>query len=249
MLTAWRRLRGTPKRPRLLVHCCHHRVGTLWFSNILSEFAAQSGLRFFKGSQSELPEDADIFLQDHSRVAPRQLPSFRGTHIIRDPRDIAISGYFFHRTCDEDWCLAPQEKLGGQSYQSVLTSLDQNEGIAFEMRQTALVTYRDMLRWRYKNRNFLEIRYEDLIADESRSFTKIFEHYQLTPSQKALALDIALSYSFERVTRRPLGQTVNGAHLRNGRAGQWRDYFTAEHLALSRQLFGRGLRKLGYPDA
>ena len=232
---------------RLIVHCCHHRVGTLWFKTVLGSCAETFGLKFFEGEQSELPGDAAIFLQNHSKIRVRELPPLRGTHLIRDPRDVVVSGYYYHLSCEEEWCLVPQRRFGGRSYQDVLRTLGHDDGIEFEMRYAAAATFREMASWNYGDPRFLELKYEDLIADEARVFARIFEHYGFGAQEQRRALEIALSKSFERVTNRPVGVSEDGHHLRRGLPGQWREEFTAKHVALSEQLFGKGLVRLGYP--
>jgi hypothetical protein len=48
--------------PELLVHCCHHRSGTVWFTRVLSTVARRYGLHFQAGAQEALKPSTEVFL-------------------------------------------------------------------------------------------------------------------------------------------------------------------------------------------
>src|SRR4051794_32795369 len=82
-----------------LVHCAYHKVGTVWWGNILRAVAENCGLRYVEVSGPEEICSADVYLFQHSRHFDRSRfaeTPFRGTHMIRDPRDVLVSGYFYH---------------------------------------------------------------------------------------------------------------------------------------------------------
>ena len=67
----------THHRPgRLIVHCGHHRCGTVWFHRIFKALAERLALTYHRGQQSGLTDGADLFFQDHSRIDQTTLPSF-----------------------------------------------------------------------------------------------------------------------------------------------------------------------------
>jgi len=239
-------LKGIDAPKTLIVHAGHHKVGTLWFQRILRTMCNRFGWRYFTGDQAHLPASAHVFHQNHSRLDFDGLPPYVGSHLIRDPRDIVISGYFYHLGCGESWCVTPRSKFDGKSYQDVLRSLGQEAGIEFEMRHSARNTFRAMTKWNFTNENMIEIRYEDLVEDEQEVFRGIFRHYGLTTDQIRKSLEIVQSFSFENVTKRYVGQAKAGAHLRSGKVGQWRDHFTDRHIDLCKDLYGNGLIQLGY---
>lgn len=63
---------------KLIVHCCHHKVGTVWFKNVFRRVADRYGLIFQDCKQDELHSYTDIFLQDHSHINLFTLPDHRG---------------------------------------------------------------------------------------------------------------------------------------------------------------------------
>ena len=148
-------------KPPLIVHCCHHKVGTVWFLHVLTAISRHYGLRLHVGPQSDLGPEDGIFLEDHSRIDPGFLRPFRGSHMIRDPRDVVVSAYFYHLRTTEAWALEPREEFGGLSYQAHLQQLDRHEGLLAEIRRSASTVITDMTRWDYDDPRFLELRYED----------------------------------------------------------------------------------------
>lgn len=257
---AWERFVTRPLRRRLrnpfkdghavqLVHVADHRVGTVWFRRVLWSVAREHGLR--TGRMGAKADDswqrADVVLCpairefDRSRLGP-----FRGSHMVRDPRDVVVSGYHYHLWTDERWAHVPHERYRGLSYQDYLRSLDAEEGMAAEIRRCSERELPRMAAWDYHQPEFLELRYEDVIRDERTWFTRLFEHYGFTDDAVERSVALALERSFSKVSGRDVGATQEGSHLRSGQPGQWRDVFTEGHKALFRELNGDLLQTLGY---
>jgi len=244
---ARRALRIGPRSPfhdsldshALIVHCCHHKVGTVWFDNVLSAVAKHLGLRMYRGEQCDLPAEVDIFLQDHSRIEREALGDVCGSHIVRDPRDVVISAYFHHLRTDEPWVLRPRAEYGGRSYREHLRALDREAGILCEIERSASTVIRDMLAWDYAGNGFLELRYEDLLANEEAGFRRLFSHYGFSPPAVERSATIARRFSHTRMRSRT-------AHIRSGRPGEWREHFSKAHLAAFECFAGDAVERLGY---
>ena len=228
---------------RLIVHCCYHKVGTIWFENVFRGVGAHFGLTARSLRQEELTPATDIFLERHSAIDVAKLPPFRGSHIIRDPRDIVVSGYFYHLRCTEPWALEPDERLGGRSYQELLLALDEEAGIRTEMEAGfARRTLAAMAAWDYRQRAFLELRYEDFIADEDGQWERLFLHYGFRAGAARKAAVIARRYSLASGRYREWRKD----HVRSGQPGEWRAHFTDMHRGVFRDLFGDLLQQRGY---
>ena len=85
----------TEFRP-VIVHCCYHKTGTVWFQRILRDISAHFGLKFRAGEPIHFTKSTEVFLDWHSRLDLSLLPDYRASHIIRDPRDIIVSRYHYH---------------------------------------------------------------------------------------------------------------------------------------------------------
>ena len=250
-----------------LVHAGYHKVASVWFENVMSEVAHHFGLTF---SSTYLPfvDGETIFLRRqpprrsapatwlgdvnlfmHSRNFDEALfgtRSIRGTHIVRDPRDVAVSGYRYHLWTDEEWARDPSDWFDGMSYQEKLRSLPEAEGLLLEIERTCRWTVGDMRVWDYTRPDFLELRYEDLIKDEDTGFERVFRHYGFTDSAVRTSLEIARKHSFKAKTGRAIGEVGGDSHLRSGAPGQWRAEFKPEHVELFKRMGNDVLIQLGY---
>jgi len=220
----------------------HHRAGTMWIGGIFRRIARDLALEFFSGSQQDLPQNFDIFFQNHSAFDFSRLPvEYRGVHVIRDPRDVIVSGCFYHQKASEAWLHVEREEFGGLTYQQKMNSLPSvDDQLMFEMEHHG-DPIRDMVAWSYSNLNFLEVRYEDLRADTSLTlFRRIFTFLGFPAEVIPRLLRIAHDNSLFS------GRVRNSVHVRSGDVGQWRRYFKPAHRVRFLELFGDALIQLGY---
>ncbi len=224
----------------LLVHSCHHKVGTVWFKRVLNAVAETYGLRVHSGPQSALGRQ-DIFIDDHSRVDRSTLRPYRSSHLIRDPRDVVVSAYFYHLRTTEAWALEPDDRYGGLSYQEHLKQFDTEEGLGVEIQRSAATILRDMVAWDYNDPRGLELRYEDHLADEETGFRRLFTHYGFAQDAVDAAVEIALSFSLSKVK-------ATTTHIRSGQPNDWENHFTPALKTLFKEETGDAALKLGYAD-
>ena len=217
----------------LMVFGCHHKVGTSWFTSILTHVAREFNLVFQYSQQIGVNKDTDIFFDDHSRLDVSLLKNYRGVHLIRDPRDVIVSGMFYHRWTSESWANEPKDQWDGMTYKQKINSFDNiDDAILFEMENVGRETISEMMRWNYANENFLEVRYEELLKNQEEQFVNIFNHYNFSRDAVTKCIEIANNYSFERMKKR-----TNSEHLRRGVAGDWKEHFSKKNIDLFNSLF------------
>jgi hypothetical protein len=91
------------------------------------------------------------------RVVSERLRKLLVRSLIRDPRDVIVSGCFYHQSAEEAWLQVPQRRLGGLSYQEKLRSYASfDDQLLFEMENPGVHTIRQMLEWGYSNPLFWE---------------------------------------------------------------------------------------------
>lgn len=187
---------------------------------------------------------ARVFYDNNSTIEI-DIPDALGTHMIRDPRDVVVSGYFYHQWTNETGYKMYDEILG-MSYQDKVNTSPKEEGILFEMDNKAAQTIAEMRRWNYNDPRILEIRYEDLIADSPVVFTKMFQHWGVTEENVGECLEIAHVNHMTQMTGRKVGEEQRGSHMRNGLPGQWKLHFSSAHKQHFKEQFGDILIVLGY---
>ena len=244
-----RRLLFGPAPADSIVHCSHHKAGTVWFRNVLGGLARAGGLRFVEMADSSVPRDTDVILYQHSRLFDRaawNAQTFRGSHIIRDPRDVVVSGYFYHLWTSEEWANRPDPRFGGRTYKQELNRVDQERGIQLEIERVCGTVLVDMLAWDYAQPEFLELKYEDLIQDELGVFETILRHYGLSDRMVRRGLAVVERSSFAKQTTASPGTEHRKSHLRSGKSGQWHEYFSAHHVRSWEGIAGDAAQVLGY---
>lgn len=189
---------------------------------------------------------AEIVFSWRARRPPDQIGLFRGSHMIRDPRDIAVSAYHYHLWTEEKWVHVPREEYSGRTYQEYLNSLDRSDGLSAEIRRLAAGLFKGMGAWDYAQPEFIELRYEDVIVDPTTWFACVFRHYGFTEEAVENSVAISEKFSFSKVSGRSMGEVDKVSHLRSGRPGQWREEFSAEHVSLFKELTGDLIVRLGY---
>lgn len=245
LLQARRRFRDpfAPETPRvLLVHGAIHKGGSVWLARVLGAVTAHYGLFLFNGSQDDLPEDADLLFESHTLIRPDELPPFRGTQMVRDPRDLVVSGYHYHLRTTEAWVREPNDDLGGLGYQEYLRSLDADAGLHAEIDRLAPDLGRWADTWDFDDPRFLHLHYEDLVADEPAVFARMFRHYGFSPAAVETSVGIASRFSLDKAKIDPR----TSSHIRSGAPGEWRDVLTADHIEHVKATLGPLLVRMGY---
>ena len=160
----------------------------------------------------------------------RGLEDHRGFHVIRDPRDIAVSAYFSHLRSHstDDW----PELI---AYREKLNSVSKDEGLALEIKNRA-EEFGHLSSWDYANESILEIRFEELVTNSYEHFLSIFEHLQLIDNTDYRWTDRAKTLSLELldfvtpVTARSLSRRIKPKNLSGAEivVATWRNRFQAQ---------------------
>lgn len=161
---------------RLMCVATHHKGGTIWIKRVIMALSKALGLPWIgiwsPRQLSDVPAKGRAFLCNWAGTFPDDLWNSRETaflHVIRDPRDILLSGCAYHHTAPEKgekFLHTPREDLGGATYQAHLSRLsDPEDKLLFEMRNKHAQTVKEMRAWPYGDPRCAELRYEDLMAD------------------------------------------------------------------------------------
>ncbi|MDI1463245.1 sulfotransferase domain-containing protein [Catellatospora sp. KI3] len=174
----------------LLVYSGRHKAASSWSRGILREAAGLLGLNMVTviapeqwapyGSLAELVRQERVDLLSLTNIQQRHyetLPPRRTVNVIRDPRDIVVSGYFSHRNTHAVQALGVtwHELI---EHRERLLKLDESAGMLEEIEFSGyFLDHMDT--WDYRQPEVLELRMEEQIADPVAVWTRIFEHYGL----------------------------------------------------------------------
>ena len=192
--------------PQILVFS-YHKTGTSLFLNIMTRLAQTMGLRLANlyGPVARVPDNADVVLLPHSLLFGALPAGCRAVRIVRDPRDIWVSGYLYHRHCNEPWCtngvidpmppiLVPRvdfammhwpeaakaawlQRLGGRSYQRNLLEREPEAGLDFELEGYTAATLAAMEAWRFGPAEVVDVQLETIMAGFDTAMTGLFAHF------------------------------------------------------------------------
>src|SRR3974377_2335375 len=97
-------------RPQILVFS-YHKSGTTLFDRVMHKLAEHLGLsiRVQYGMAYDIDRTADIVLLPHSLLGFGLARDYRAVRLLRDPRDIWVSGYLYHRHTNEGWCTSTHD--------------------------------------------------------------------------------------------------------------------------------------------
>jgi len=239
----------------VVIVATHHKTGTVWMRSVFLRIAKKLGVPFLFIEQLSGTDPAalvapSIIFDNHAAFHNcrwlLKRPDSRIIHLIRDPRDVIISGMAYHRTASEPWLLRPRQSFGGLTYQEKINSLpDDQARYIFEMHNSANKTIRAMKKWNYKRKNSFECRYEDLIKDTNM---EIFTSALLCLGFEGEELDICRKI-FKRNSLFGKAKPNKSHHIRSGDPRQWMHTFNPLLAKEFVAQFGDVLIELGYePD-
>jgi hypothetical protein len=201
-----------------------------------------------------------LSVNGRSNIEWESLPAYRGSHFVRDPRCLVVSGYHYHLWTEEEWCKDVPFNWEGmvhhpyfqqyvepdsrkfpklQTYQEYLNSLDKEKGMVVEMlwRRTQ---FSHMKNWNYDNPKIMEVKYEDIIGNEVDVFKRLFEHYGFSEELIEEGLTICDSLSLKN------SKKSSTSHTRSGSSKQWVKEFSAGHKKIFNDLYPELLIQLAY---
>jgi hypothetical protein len=245
-----------------LIHSSYHKCLTVYFGRIMHAVFNRclpwsrgyhhynSHLEdFYRGYQSHRVSSVNNRALDLDRLG-----RFKISRFVRDPRDLVVSGYFYHRRGAEEWVtlespsaadwyfangVVPEAVQSGESsFAEYLQSVPEEEGLLAELEFRRL-HFESMAAWPAEHSDIVTFRYEEIVGNEPSVFRDLFEFYGLSAIERRLGIWFAKRYSIRGRAADP--------HIRNPTSGQWRKYFTPRvRQAFDKQHAGL-IHELGYP--
>lgn len=175
--------------PPLSIIGVHHKCLTVLMATFAKEASENVGKRIHIGEQKDLDEmNVDIWVEKKSQIDLSLLKrSYRLIHIIRNPKELICSGYYYHlNPCCEGWCR--KEKYSSENvvldttYQKHLQSLDFARGLQFEMRESSYRQIRDIYFFIKKNPPYCShLPMEEVMENYDETFKKIMIFFEWRP--------------------------------------------------------------------
>jgi hypothetical protein len=220
---------------------------TVFYKKVFNEFSKQIGFTYKHYNDYYKPFLADpkhpnsISSLNNVTIDFEKLPTkYIGSHFIRDPRDLLVSGYRYHKWCKEAWAI---DSTNGKSYQQKLNELDETSGYLLELDRMRHI-FKAMGEWDFENPNILELKYEDIFNNEINKFNELFEFYELPKAHQEKFISIVDGYSFSTLKKQ--NKTGKQKHAEIGYCGQWRELIPSDVLNVFMQEYGSLIEMLKY---
>ncbi len=259
-------------RPQMLVFS-YHKSGTTLFLRIMSAVAEALGLQLANryGMVSVIDPGADIVLLPHSLVGRPPDTPFRAIRVVRDPRDIWVSGYLYHLHSREEWCtmtnfdptspivyprvdFSVQHRpeawkqayltgLGGKSYQQNLLDRDRGGGLQFELERYTAWTLDAMRGWRLGGPAVRDVKLESIACDFESTMRVIFQHLCLREEECGIALRACANQDIARMTD---AEIAADPFIHSREVSKWQGMLSPEQVAGFEWQYGDVITSLGY---
>lgn len=244
---------------RLLCVGTHHKTGTVWMRKIFRSVADHQAIPYMQCYRpkrlADIPETGPMIIVNWSSSFPRALmdrSDARFLHLIRDPRDVLLSGMRYHRVAplaNEKFLRERSPALGGMTYQSFINALPNDlERLMFEMEQKHDQTVKEMLAWPYNHPNSVELRYETLVEDVTCSILRnALRGFNIVGLDIDHTMQAYWKHSlFGALGRRRARNKSHMPHIRSGSKAQWVTSLPREIAVPYAKRYGAALRRLGY---
>jgi hypothetical protein len=252
---------------------CYHKVGSSLCAAIAQRIASRFDWNtdYLLGLAKQVDRSKQIVTFAHSLV-DFDLSRYphRSVRLIRDPRDVWLSGYLYHRRCREGWCIneefdtkppilfprvpysqqhRPEEwkqhyivGLDGMSYQKNLLARDEDAGLSFEMERYAEWTISAMISWK-ADPDTVDFKIEDFMADFDGVLARILRHFGMREPDIPGALSVAAVEDIRRMTDT---QLAANPHIHSRSISKWRAMLTPKQLRKFETRYGDAIEQLGY---
>lgn len=250
----------------------HHKCGTLYTKKVLKKSCNDLNLNFqlyksntggerqsvnlrtlftriksvvkngFKNNNNSVPVVTFVNNSSYDALFSQIKRDYKGFHVVRDPRDMIVSGYFSHLHSHP--VNGPWGKRYLIDHRKWLENVSKEKGLSEEIKRGYALN--PMNKWCYNDPDILEIKFEALTQNPNETFKKIFDHIEINIGKNHLA-SIIDEFSFKQLSKgRSKGNEDVNSHFRKGIAGDWKNHFNQEHIDLFKEQWGDLLIKLGY---
>ncbi|MDO8288920.1 MAG: sulfotransferase domain-containing protein [Parvibaculum sp.] len=233
---------------RNIVVSGYPKSGNTWLTRMLADAAESEMVAYLSDHRKTLPRERGmvghemrrdlVTVKSHHTVSLLRMGGIPLTDIVlvvRDPRDVAVSGSGFFFGADN----VPTPDSIDRMIDMMVT------------KNKPYVRWEDQ-RWdqfveHSLNRGVPFVRYVDLVHNTKNTLTPILNHLDLNLTDEAVDRVIAY-HCFDRANKRytQTGQTEISRHLRSGKPGDYKKYLSIRQKDRIESEFGPLMKTLGY---
>ena len=252
-----------PIAGKIRVHAGLHKCLTNYSKKVYMRLCEQdrSAIKTFKHFHHKLDlfydecRQFDICSLSGNYIDLDRFDDIRVVRVIRDPRDLIVSGYYYHKRAAEPWCKTvdptvdhpawkkvrgrvPTNLPSGYSLTGYLNEASLEDGLLAEI-DFRKYHYQSMMEWPEQDPRVNLFRYEDILGKEAWTYWKILSFFGLPFRTRYLGSRLA-----KRLSAKNKRSEVK--HIRDPNSGQWRKHFTPELTRIFNDRYGDILDRYGY---
>lgn len=229
----------------------HHKCGTRWLKDYLSDFCSLNEIEFFHNDMNSATlRTSGVTLLCNASYRDISANSSRGCHIIRNPMSIVCSAFFSHARTHPT---ASWPQLLHQRY--ILSQCKPEEGLFLTLAFLERERFADhvggpfngLATWNYDDERYMTVRMEDLVLRPSEIFGTILKHFGLSESDIDAPDEARYSFAQFAEGRQPGSIDLN-SHYRNGDPDEWRSLLPPPIVDYLRHHFFQLLNRF-YPES
>ena len=171
-------------------------------------------------------------------------PQKKVIYVLRDGRDTLLSYYFYRKAIEKGEIrinyYGKHNIMYGGVDNGVNTEFIESEFMKFL--QTHAILWKNHIAGWMDYREKMTIRYEQMSKDLSKILTKVSRYLQILP----LANEQEIANFWEKRFRNDIFRNSNGDFFRKGIVGDWRNYYSKEHIREFYRTSGDLNCQLGY---
>lgn len=245
--------RNFPVFPDDVFLVSYPRSGNTWTRFLIANLIYQDKPVTFADIEYKIPDTTVLNRRELARVPrPRIIKSHeyfdprykKVIYIVRDPRDVAVSNYYlqlWERFITEEFPIDLYIKKFVAGEINLHASWGENVS--------------SWLATRSESKDFLLLRYEDMIADPSRELIKVahFLGTSATPERIGRAVELSSAERMRNLEKAEAskwkamgGKRRDVPFVRNAKSGGWKSSLSPESVALIESEWGRLMGQLGY---
>lgn len=198
--------------------------------------------RVVKLNKNVVPMKTHSYLgEDHGHPIFSMEATYGAVYIIRDPRDVAISG--------ADHFGISLEEMVEKLTDPLAVCAAMPGAIVHEMQSSWSNHVESWTKWNHPG--IFVVRYEDLLADPLDQFGRVARHFGITGDKERIARAVEHA-SFKQLQKMEAEQgfverSMNSRRFfRSGRSGGWREQLTADQIARIENDHGVQMKRFGY---
>lgn len=243
------------------------KSGNTWLTRLVAELVDCPVKGFFNSNHNEMAIEGGDRVSDYAcykshhqfhELTPKRRSSDKIIYIIRDPRDITLSGqFYFNKFKPLSLSLPFTRRVTGflnekilRKYAEFVFRKKMHNAVLYgdkEVHHWCRVSWREHVTPYLRSESVLKVKYESLLKDPIKESEKILAFLGIERSQKMIR-EAVNNQSFSKVKKKfeDIKDRYKSNFLNEGKKEHWKRKFSNKEKSKYREELGGLLEELGY---